>query len=204
MTTKISTRRAPTRAKPKHPTPTIRFATPLLTPRTESPKPPTWSFLTLPKPATRKLPSRGQVSISGTLNDHPFQATLQPDGQGGHWLKIDRKLREAAGIAPGDTVTLEISPAAKEPEPKIPADLRKALAAARGPVGDKARQAWSDITPAARRDFIHWITSAKQQETRARRTAAACDMLAKGKRRPCCFDRSGMYGNSLSCPVVEA
>jgi uncharacterized protein YdeI (YjbR/CyaY-like superfamily) len=95
-------------------------------------------------------------------------------------------------------------PAAKEPEPKVPTDLSKALAADRGPAGDRAREAWSDITPAARRDFIHWITSAKQPETRARRTAAACDMLAQGKRRPCCFDRSGMYGNSLACPVAEA
>jgi hypothetical protein len=30
-------------------------------------------------------------------------------------------------------------------------------------------------------------------------------MLAKGKRRPCCFDRSGMYGGGrMSCPVAES
>ena len=52
-------------------------------------------------------------------------------------------------------------------------------------------------------DFIHWIVSARQSETRARRITNACDMLAKGKRRPCCFDRSGMYGKSLSCPASD-
>ena len=158
-----------------------------------------WTLLTLPKEASRKLPSRGQVTVVGTFNGRPLRATLEPDGQGGHWLKVDRKMREAAGAEAGDVVTLEIAPVAEEPEPKVPADLRKALAAA----PKKAREAWSDITPAARRDFIHWITSPKRPETRVKRIATACDMLAKGKRRPCCFDRSGMYGKSLSCPVAD-
>src|SRR4051812_3893400 len=54
-----------------------------------------WLFLILPKPASAKLPSRSKVSVEGTINGSPFRATLEPDGQGGHWLKIDRKLREA-------------------------------------------------------------------------------------------------------------
>jgi uncharacterized protein YdeI (YjbR/CyaY-like superfamily) len=87
----------------------------------------------------------------------------------------------------------------REPEPEVPADLRKALASA----PQKAKDAWSDVTPAARRDFIHWITSGKKAETRAKRIATACDLLANGKRRPCCFDRSGMFDKSLSCPVAD-
>jgi uncharacterized protein YdeI (YjbR/CyaY-like superfamily) len=78
----------------------------------------------------------------------------------------------------------------------VPADFRKALAAA----APKTRKLWSDITPIARREWIHWIRSAKQQETRARRIKNACSMLAAGKRRPCCFDRSGFYSKSMSAP----
>ena len=161
----------------------------------------TWTFLTLPKEASAKLPARGQVTVEGTLNGFPFRSTLEPDGQGGHWLKVDRKMREAVSAEAGDVVTLEIAPVApgEEPEPKVPPDLRKALAAA----PTKARAVWSDITPAARRDFIHWITSPKRPETRVKRIETACDMLARGKRRPCCFDRSGMYAKSLSCPVAD-
>ena len=145
------------------------------------------------------------VSVDGTINGSPFQATLEPDGQGGHWLKVDRTLREAAGVQVGDVVTLEIAPVAveNEPEPTVPPDLRKALAAAPGAGGVKARDAWSDITPLARRDWIQWITSGKRAETRTLRIDKACDMLAKGKRRPCCFDRSGMYGKGRNCPVAE-
>jgi len=176
----------------------IRFSATLFRPAATA-KAVSWTFLTLPREASVKLPSRGQTTVEGTLNGFPFSATLEPDGRGGHWLKVERKLREAAGAEPGDIVTLEIAPVAEEPEPTVPPDLRKALAAA----PTKAREAWSDITPAARRDFIHWIVSPKRPETRVKRIATACDMLAKGKRRPCCFDRSGMYAKSLSCPVAD-
>jgi hypothetical protein len=182
----------------------IRFKAKLLRPAMEParpradqrPKTDSWTFLVLPKNASAKLPSRGMTAVEGTINGVRFQAVLEPDGQKSHWLKVGRKLREAAGGEAGDIVTLEIAPAAEEPEPAIPADLRKALAVA----APNVRKLWSAITPIARRDWIHWITSAKQDETRARRIKNACSMLAAGKRRPCCFDRSGFYSKSLSAP----
>jgi hypothetical protein len=172
----------------------IRFQAKLFRPA-ETEKAGDWTFLVLPKKASAKLPSRSRTAVEGTINGISFSATLEPDGQKSHWLKVSKKLSEAAKAKPGDVVSLEIAPAAKEPEPKVPADLRKALAAA-----PKARALWSDITPVARRDWIHWITSAKQRETRVRRVANACSMLAGGKRRVCCFDRSGFYDKSMSAP----
>ncbi|HUF71850.1 MAG TPA: YdeI/OmpD-associated family protein [Gammaproteobacteria bacterium] len=172
---------------------TIRFKAKLLRPAT--PEGASWTFLVVPKNASAKLPTRGMTTVEGTINDHRFKATLAPDGRRRHWLKVDSKMSKAAGAAAGDTVTLEVLPAVKEPEPRVPADLRKARAAA-----PEARATWSDITPVARRDWIHWITSAKRQETRARRVRNACDMLVGGKRRVCCFDRSGIYSGGLGAP----
>jgi uncharacterized protein YdeI (YjbR/CyaY-like superfamily) len=73
-------------------------------------------------------------------------------------------------------------PTGEESEPKVPTDLRKALAAT-----PTAGAQWSDLTPIARRDFISWIDAAKQPETRRRRIERAGSMLAAGKRRPCCY-----------------
>ncbi|MFZ0524943.1 MAG: YdeI/OmpD-associated family protein [Xanthobacteraceae bacterium] len=70
----------------------------------------------------------------------------------------------------------------EEPEPKVPADLRKVLSAA-----SQTRAQWNDLTPLARQDFIMWIDSAKQRETRKRRLESVPSKLASGKRRPCCF-----------------
>lgn len=173
----------------------IRFKAKLVRPAESAPGE-SWTFLVLPKAASAKLPTRAMTAIEGTLNGFPFEAVLEPDGRKSHWLKVDRKLSEAAGAEAGDEVTLEIAPAAEEPEPSVPADVRAGLATAE----PKARAVWEDITPIARRDWIHWITSAKQAETRTRRIKTACSMLASGKRRPCCFDRSGFYSKSLSAP----
>lgn len=174
--------------------PRVRFEARLLRPKHPGKGRP-WSFLILPKQASAKLPSRGQVPVEGSINGHPFQAVLEPDGQKSHWLKVSGTLRRHAGAEVGEDVALEIMPARKEPEPTVPADLRKALAAA-----PDANAVWTGITAAARRDWIHWITSAKKDETRTRRIGNACDMLASGKRRVCCFDRSGFYSKEFSAP----
>lgn len=154
-----------------------------------------WAFLVLPKSESEKLPRRGRTSVEGTINGHAFRATLEPDGELSHWMKVDRALREAAGAAPGDVVELEIAPVAKEPEPELPPDVRDALAAC-----PAAGAVWEATTTIARVDWIHWIESAKQAKTRGSRIADACDMLASGKKRVCCFDPSGFYSKALRAP----
>jgi uncharacterized protein YdeI (YjbR/CyaY-like superfamily) len=86
-----------------------------------------------------------------------------------------------------------------EPEPEIPADFAAALTEAT----PSARETWAAITPLARRDWVFWIVSGKKAETRARRIVVALDKLAKGDRRPCCFDRTGMFDKSLTPPLAE-
>lgn len=154
-----------------------------------------WAFLVLPKDASKRLPRRGRTSIDGTINGHPFQATLEPDGQLSHWLKIPKELLEAAGAGFGETVTLKISPVTPQPEPTPPDDLWQALDAC-----PEAKAIWEATTTIARLDWVHWIESAKQEKTRKSRVENACDMLAKGKKRVCCFDQSGYYSKSLSAP----
>ncbi len=100
----------------------IRFRAKLFRPAATA-KVGSWTFLTLPKDASAKLPSRGMTTVEGTINGFPFRATLEPDGQRSHWLRVNRKMREAAGADAGDVVTLEIAPSGEEPEPRVPADL---------------------------------------------------------------------------------
>lgn len=154
-----------------------------------------WAFLVLPKTESDKLPRRGRTPVDGTLNGYPFQATLDPDGQLSHWLKVSKEMRDAAHANIGEMVTVRISPANPEPEPQLPDDLREALAAS-----PAAKATWEDTTTIARVDWIHWIESAKQAKTRKQRVDNACDMLSSGKKRVCCFDQSGFYSKSLSAP----
>ena len=65
---------------------------------------------------------------------------------------------------------------------KLPRDLREALIANR-----TALDAWKDITPLARNEFICWVEDAKQQMTRERRIRRTQEELEEGQRRPCCW-----------------
>src|SRR3546814_16758053 len=96
----------------------IRFKTKLLRPA--SPKGAAWTFLVLPASASAKLPTRRMVTVDGTLEGQPFQATLEPDGEGSHWLKVAQGLRGAAGAEAGAAVALEVPPGGTEPAPKNP------------------------------------------------------------------------------------
>ncbi len=104
--------------------------------------------------------------VEGTINHIPFRGILKPKK--------------------GDIV--EITRVGDEVETRVPGELRKALQAV-----PCAFATWKDITPLARRDWIFWIITAKQKETRKRRVKQACENLAAGKRRVCCF--SGIRWN---------
>ena len=139
----------------------------------------------LPKEASAKLPSRGMVMVNGTINDFPFQTALEPDGRGSHWFKVDEKMLKDAKANVGDIVKLEIEPTKDWPEPKIPEDLKVALSA-----DSKANTLWMNVTPIARWDWIRWIGSTKNPETRKHRIEVELSKLRKGEKRPCCFNRS--------------
>jgi hypothetical protein len=144
-----------------------------------------WTVLRLPERASAKLPSRGMALVEGTINGFRSKIVLEPDGQGGHWFKVDSGLREAAGIVAGNTVTMAVEPSKMWPEPEVPADLNKALAS-----DPQANALWVKITPLARWDWLRWVRATGNQETRSRRIEVALSKLKAGERRPCCFNRN--------------
>lgn len=153
-----------------------------------------WTILRLPGEASRRLPSRGQVAVHGTINGREFQTVLEPDGHSGHWMKVDGELQQTARICAGDTVTFEIDPTKAWPEPSVPRDLQRALKAA----PPKIQRLWGDITPMARWEWVRWVNATRNPDTRKRRVEVTISKMKSGKRRPCCFDLSACTDPDLS------
>lgn len=65
---------------------------------------------------------------------------------------------------------------------KVPAELKKALNSS-----SLIRNAWNDLTPLGRNEWICWITSVSKTETRTQHIERACKEIIEGKRRPCCW-----------------
>jgi hypothetical protein len=166
---------------------TIRFSA---TPSTIG----TSTVLRLPETASKKLPSRGQVAVRGTINGVEFESVLEPDGNSGHWMRVDDKLQRAAGIGAGDTATLDIEVTKDWPEPSVPPDLAEALEAA----PQKIRDLWNQTTPMARWEWVRWVNATKNPDTRRRRVEVSISKMTSGKRRPCCFNLSSCTDPDLS------
>ncbi len=152
------------------------------------------SLVRLPGSSSKQLPSRGQVAVHATIDGHPFETVVEPDGRRGHWVRIDRHQEQAAGIGPGDPdeLTLEVAP--DWPEPHVPDDLAAALAAAPASI----RDVWADITPMARWEWVRWVRATANPETRQRRVEVSISKMDGGKRRPCCFDLSSCTDPDVS------
>jgi hypothetical protein len=168
-------------------TPTIRFDATLQTNNGRT-------ILQLPETASKKLSSRGQVAVHGTINGRSFQAVIEPDGNFGHWMRVEGGLQKATRLKPGDTAIVEVEPTLAWPEPSVPPDLRRALSNA----PRKIQDLWEGITPMARWEWVRWVNATKNPDTRKRRVEVSISKMSSGKRRPCCFDLSACTDPDLS------
>jgi hypothetical protein len=118
---------------------------------------------------------QARAPVRGTVNGHPFRTTVAVYG-GVPYLGFRREVREAAGIALGETVTVELE---RDDEPRVvepPAELAEALA------GDPvAAAAWERLSFTHRREHAEAIEEAKREETRRRRVERTLEMLREGQ-----------------------
>ncbi len=144
-----------------------------------------WTIVQLPKEASAKLPSRGMSMVEGTMNGSNVIIPLEPDGKGSHWFRLEK--------ATNKPVTLTMKPIKEWQEPTVPTDMKKGIASV-----SEAQKLWKIITPMARWDWIRWIRSTNNPDTRKKRIEVACSKLKSGMRRPCCFNRSMCTEPSVS------
>ncbi len=85
------------------------------------------------------------------------------------WIKGGMKLNEAGIKIPKSKVTQAVKLTA-------PDDLLKAI--------NKNKQAkinWNNFSPSHQKEYIQWITEAKTDTTKMKRTSAAIELIAEGK-----------------------
>src|SRR5438132_271239 len=113
-----------------------------------------------------------RAPVKVTLNGYTYRSTIASMG-GGPCLPLRKSNREAAGLEGRETldVTLELDSEKREVEP--PADLVKALKAAR-PAWDR----WRELSYSHQREYAEAVEGAKKPETRARRIEGAVRTIA--------------------------
>ena len=136
----------------------------------------------IPLDSSKKLPSRGMVMVRGTINNLNFKAPLEPDGKGSHWIEVSTLLSEEAGVAINETVFLNIEPIKEWIEPEIPEDIMNEI------INSDVLNQWNSINAKSRWEWLRWIRSTLNPDTRNKRINVMCSKLENGDKKPCCFD----------------
>ena len=122
--------------------------------------------------------ARGHVPVRGTLNGAPFRASIFKMG-GRHFMVVNRRLRESAGVSGGETVPVVIE---RDTEARVitpPADLARALK-----TNKDAQATWNGLSYTHRREHVEHLEDAKKPETRQRRLEKSIALLAAGTKGP--------------------
>ncbi len=90
--------------------------------------------------------------------------------------ELVRLVREAVALNEKGVKSPRV--ARKKPPVKVPPYLATALKK-----NAKAKAFFDQLSPSARRDYVEWLTEAKQPATRDRRLATTIEWLAAGKQR---------------------
>ena len=62
----------------------------------------------IPERVSLAFQRKGYIPVRGTLDKHPFQATLVPIGKGKYRLFINGKMRKLASVEVGDEIKVEL------------------------------------------------------------------------------------------------
>jgi Bacteriocin-protection, YdeI or OmpD-Associated/Domain of unknown function (DUF1905) len=114
---------------------------------------------------------RARPPVRVTVGDHTYRSTIAVYG-GRYFLPLNRQNREAAGVAAGERITVELEADTEERTVDIPDELRTALDG-----DDEAHTAFESLSYSHRKEYANWIVEAKREETRRRRVGETLERL---------------------------
>ncbi len=132
--------------------------------------------LQIPDEVVAALGSGKRPKVVVTIGEYSYRSTVALMG-GQYLVPLSAEHRQAAGVAAGDEVELQLSLDEAVREVELPAELATALA------GDEAaRQFFESLSFSHRKEWARWIAEAKKPETRQARLAKTVQGLRAGQR----------------------
>jgi antitoxin component of MazEF toxin-antitoxin module len=121
------------------------------------------AFVILPPKVLKALGEGSRFRVTGSLNGVKFESSTMAMGSDRVCMGVHKATREAAGVAIGDDITVELQRDTRPREVKVPDDLARALRRA------SLLAAFEELSFTHRREYVEWVTGAKREETRVRR-----------------------------------
>ena len=103
--------------------------------------------------------------LVGTVNGHPINRGLQFHADGGGFLIFGKAMLAPLGLERGQSADVVLKPDPRPDELAVPEELSLVLAQ-----DDAARERWETFTPGFRRSLAYYVSSAKTEPTRIKRS----------------------------------
>ena len=128
----------------------------------------------VPDEVIEALGASKRPPVTITINGYTYRTTAVRMG-GSFYVPLAAENREAAGVAAGDAITVDIENDTAPREVTLPDDLAAAM-------DDAARTAYDGLSYTHRKEWVRWVEEAKKPETRATRIEKTVAGLKAGKR----------------------
>lgn len=148
--------------------PAKRFSAPLIRSRNNL----GWTVTRIPFDAAKLWAKRGQIRVRGTINDFEFRATLFPDGEGGHYLLVNKKMQKGGQARVGDKASFSLEPDQAERPIVNPPELEKLFNQEKS-----LRKFFNEWSDSGKRWVIHEIQGKKSAASRAKRVEQLAEQM---------------------------
>jgi hypothetical protein len=128
----------------------------------------------VPEEVVAALGESKRPAVTITVNGYTYRTTAVRMG-GRFLVPLSAENREAAGVAAGDDITVDIALDTAPREVDLPADLAAAM-------DDAVRATYDGLSYTHRKEWVRWVEEAKKPETRATRIEKTVTGLREGKK----------------------
>jgi len=136
------------------------------------------AYVIFPFNVEKEFGAKGKVPVKATFNRVPYVGTLMRYGSPSHMLVVLKAIREQIGNGPGDVVDVVLWKDDAERTLETPPDFAKRLTEV------KLIATFEMLSYSHRREYCHWITEAKKDETRLNRIQKAVSILRESSKTP--------------------
>jgi hypothetical protein len=134
-------------------------------------------YIRVPPEVLTTLGQRKRAPVKVTINAYTYRTTIAVYG-GKSYIGVRREVRAAAGLAPGEQLTVGLEYDAELRTVDLPEGLRAPLEA-----DAQARAVFERLPYTRKKEFVDWVTGAEKAETQQRRLEQAIKMLRGSARR---------------------
>jgi hypothetical protein len=137
------------------------------------------AYVSIPFDVEKVYGTKGQVKVKAWFDGVSYRGVLANMGTGFHVILVRKDIRAAIGKNVGDTIRVEIERDTEERVVEMPEPLIKVLAR-----NKKAANFFETLSYTNRKEYAHWVSEAKKEETRTKRLEATIEKLLAGKKNP--------------------